>query len=276
MAPFATVHPQDLDRLQRHFNQLLRGEPVPPIQVRMLHKTGRHIWLEMMWRAVMDEVGQVVQLQVSSRDITDSKQNERRLEDVQKKLRQQQDMLQDVNSKLTELATLDSLTQLRNRRAFEERLEDETRRWRRQGQQVSLILLDIDDFKPFNDTFGHLKGDEVLRAIGQLLRRSLRAADFAARYGGEEFAIILPFTDRAGSLLVAEQLRKAIEGAEWNDRAITASIGVATMGGDITTSEELIDSADRALYRSKQAGRNCVRPGTGHGEPGVESGTSSE
>jgi len=90
MAPFATVHPQDLDRLQRHFNQLLRGEPVPSIQIRMLHKTGRHIWLEMMWRAVIDEVGQVVQLQVSSRDITDSKQNERRLEDAQKKLRQQQ------------------------------------------------------------------------------------------------------------------------------------------------------------------------------------------
>jgi PAS domain S-box-containing protein len=78
MAPFATVHPQDLDRLQRHFGQLLRGEPVASIQVRMLHKTGRHLWLEMMWRAVVNDAGQVVQLQVSSRDITDSKQNERR------------------------------------------------------------------------------------------------------------------------------------------------------------------------------------------------------
>lgn len=261
MAPFATVHPQDYDRLQRHFSQLLRGEPVGSIQVRMLHKTGRHIWLEMMWRAVMDENGHVVQLQVSSRDITDSKQNERRLEEAQRKLRQQQDMLHDVNSKLTELATLDSLTQLRNRRAFEERVEDETRRWRRNGNAVSLVLLDVDDFKMFNDTFGHLKGDEVLRAVGQIVKRSLRGSDFAARYGGEEFAVILPNTDRDASLVVAEQLRLAIESATWDDRAITVSIGVATMSEEIITSEALIDSADRALYRSKQAGRNCVNAG---------------
>jgi diguanylate cyclase (GGDEF)-like protein/PAS domain S-box-containing protein len=258
MAPFATVHPQDLERLQRHFNQLLRGEPVPPIQVRMLHKTGRHIWLEMMWRAVMDEVGQVVQLQVSSRDITDSKQNERRLEDVQRKLRQQQGMLQDANNKLSELASADSLTELRNRRAFEERLDDETRRWRRNGSDVSLILLDVDHFKAFNDTFGHPRGDDVLREVGRILRRELRPTDFAARYGGEEFAIILLNTDRSGALAMAERLREAIETATWEDRGITASIGVATLGAEIRTSEALVDHADRALYRSKQSGRNCV------------------
>lgn len=258
MAPFATVHPQDLERLQRHFNQLVRGEPASSIQLRMLHKTGRHIWLEMMWRAVVDDAGQVVQLQVSSRDITESKQNERRLEDAQKKLRQQSDMLQDVNSKLTVLAAVDSLTQLRNRRAFEERLEDETRRWLRNRTDVSLIMLDIDRFKAFNDTFGHPKGDDVLRAVGQLLRTSLRAADFAARYGGEEFAIILPNTNSAGSQVVAEQLRRAIEGATWAERPITASIGVATMSEAISTSGLLIDQADRALYRSKEEGRNRV------------------
>jgi diguanylate cyclase (GGDEF)-like protein/PAS domain S-box-containing protein len=258
MAPFATVHPQDLERLQRHFNQLVRGQPVPAIQVRMLHKTGRHIWLDMMWRAVMDDAGEVVQLQVSSRDITDSKLNERRLEDAQKKLRQQQDMLHDANSKLSELASLDSLTGLRNRRAFEERLDDETRRWRRNGSDVSLILLDVDHFKLYNDTFGHPKGDEVLRAVGGLLRESLRASDFAARYGGEEFAIILPNTGRDGALKVAEQLRQAIESTTWEDRPITASVGTATLCSEVRTSEDLVAYADRALYRSKQAGRNCV------------------
>jgi diguanylate cyclase (GGDEF)-like protein/PAS domain S-box-containing protein len=261
MAPFATVYPNDLDRLQRHFNQLVRGEPATSIQVRMLHKTGRHIWLEMMWRAVVDDNGQVVQLQVSSRDITDSKQNERRLEDAQKKLRQQSNMLQDVNSKLTELAAVDSLTQLRNRRSFQARLEDETRRWRQHGADVSLVMLDIDHFKAFNDTFGHPAGDEVLRSVGQLLRTSLRAADFAARYGGEEFAIILPNTNSAGSLVVADQLRQAIEGAQWAERPITASIGVATMSEEISTPEQLLAEADRALYRSKESGRNRVTAG---------------
>lgn len=258
MAPFATVHPQDLDRLQRHFNQLVRGEPVASIQVRMMHKTGRHLWLDMMWRAVLDDAGQVVRLQVSSRDITDSKQNERRLEEAQRKLRQQQDMLQDVNSKLSELASLDGLTQLRNRRAFEERLADEERRWRRHGGDLSLVLLDIDHFKSFNDTYGHPKGDEVLRNVGRLLKRSLRSADFAARYGGEEFAVILPNTDNAGAMVVAEQLRRLIETATWDDRPITASIGVASMSEEVGTGEALVDFADRALYRSKQAGRNRV------------------
>jgi diguanylate cyclase (GGDEF)-like protein/PAS domain S-box-containing protein len=258
MAPFATIHPQDQERLQRHFSQLLRGEPVPSIQVRMMHKAGRVIWMEMMWRAVMDDTGQVVQLQVSSRDITDSKQNERRLEDVQKKMRQQQDMLQDVNSKLSELAAADSLTGLRNRRAFEERLEDETRRWRRNACDVSLILLDVDHFKSFNDTYGHPRGDDVLRAVGAILRQTLRASDFAARYGGEEFAIILPNTDRSEALEIAEHLRRAIETATWEDRGITASIGVATLCAEVSTSDELVDYADRALYRSKQSGRNCV------------------
>jgi diguanylate cyclase (GGDEF)-like protein/PAS domain S-box-containing protein len=258
MAPFATVHPKDADRLQRHFDQLLRGEPGASIQVRMLHKTGRYIWLEMMWRSVLDDVGHVVQLQVSSRDITDSKQNERRLEDAERKLLHQKGMLEDANGRLSELAAIDGLTQLRNRRAFEERLEDETRRWRRNGSDVSLLLLDIDHFKQYNDTYGHPKGDEVLRSFGNLLRTSLRAADFAARYGGEEFAVILPNTNRAGSLIVAEQLRRAIEGAPWEEREITASIGVATMSEEINTAEHLVDFADRALYRSKQAGRNRV------------------
>jgi diguanylate cyclase (GGDEF)-like protein/PAS domain S-box-containing protein len=258
MTPFATVHQQDIERLVRHFNQLLRGDPVASIQVRMLHKTGRHLWLEMMWRAVTDDAGQAVQLQVSSRDITESKQNERRLEEAQRKLRQQQEKLQDVNNRLAELASLDALTQLRNRRGFEERLEDEIRRSRRHGYPLSLMLLDIDHFKLFNDTFGHPRGDEVLRNVGRCIRRSVRATDVAARYGGEEFAVILPNTDRSGAVVAAEHLRAAIEEATWVDRQITASIGVATYSNEVNSADALLDHADRALYQSKQAGRNRV------------------
>jgi len=258
MMPFATVHTDDLDRLLRHFNLLLRGDPVASVRVRMLHKTGRHIWLDMMWRSVTDSAGNVVRLQASSRDITESKQYERRLEDAQRKLRQQQEMLQEVNNRLADLASLDALTQLRNRRAFEERLEDEVRRARRHGVALSLVLLDVDHFKSYNDTFGHPRGDEVLRAIGRTLRRTIRATDCAARYGGEEFAVILPNTDRDGAATAAESIRLAIAGAAWEDRAITASIGVATFGPDAGTTDALIDAADRALYRSKQQGRDRV------------------
>jgi diguanylate cyclase (GGDEF)-like protein/PAS domain S-box-containing protein len=263
MSPFATVHHDDMDRLVRHFNQLRRGDPAASIQVRMMHKTGRHLWLEMLWRATLDDGGHVVQLQVSSRDITESKQYERRLEEAQRNLQQQQETLREVNSRLSDLASLDALTQLRNRRAFEERLEDELRRSRRHGYPTSLALLDIDDFKAYNDSYGHPAGDEVLRQVGRLLRRTLRASDFAARYGGEEFAIILPNTDATGAGVAAEHMRQAIDSAAWTNRPITVSVGVSTWGGQVTTADALVDQADRALYLSKQAGRNRVSQSVG-------------
>jgi diguanylate cyclase (GGDEF)-like protein/PAS domain S-box-containing protein len=258
MAPFAIVHPDDSDRLTRHFNQLVRGEPVTSIQCRMLHKTGRHIWLDMMWRAVFGDDGAISRLQVVSRDITEGKQYEKRLEEAQKKLRVQQEKLYEANSRLEALASTDSLTGLKNRRAFEERLEEEVGRTRRHGHQLALVLLDIDHFKSFNDTFGHPKGDEVLRNIGRLIKRTSRETDVCARYGGEEFAIILPHTDQDGALGLAERLRRAIEEAVWEDRPMTASVGVAHICREVTTAEQLLDQADRALYRSKQDGRNRV------------------
>jgi diguanylate cyclase (GGDEF)-like protein/PAS domain S-box-containing protein len=263
MSPFATVHQEDVDRLVRHFNQLRQGDPAGSIQVRVMHKTGRYLWLEMLWRAVLDEEGHVVELQVSSRDITESKQYERRLEEAQRNLRQEQEKLQEMNNRLSDLASLDALTQLRNRRAFEDRLEDELRRSRRHGYATSLVLLDIDHFKAFNDTYGHPAGDEVLRQMGRLLRRTLRVSDFAARYGGEEFAIILPNTDAEGAGVASENIRDAIQSATWAQRPITASVGVATWGGLVTTADALIDQADRALYLSKQGGRNRVSQSVG-------------
>jgi diguanylate cyclase (GGDEF)-like protein/PAS domain S-box-containing protein len=258
MAPFAIVHPDDTDRLQRHFGQLVRAEPVTSIQCRMLHKTGKHIWLDMMWRAVFSQEGKVVRLQASSRDITERKEYEKRLEEAQKKLKVQQERLVEVNSRLEQLAALDGLTGLKNRRAFEARLVEEVARARRYDHPLSLVLLDIDHFKSYNDTFGHPKGDDVLRNVGRLLLRAMRDTDFAARYGGEEFAIILPNTDHERAHQVAERLRVAIEAATWDDRAITASVGAASFAREINTAETLLECADRALYRSKEAGRNRV------------------
>ncbi|HSA57437.1 MAG TPA: sensor domain-containing diguanylate cyclase [Gemmatimonadaceae bacterium] len=258
MAPFAIIHPLDAERVRRHFNLLVRGEPVTSIQCQVLHKTGRHIWLDMMWRSVLNAHGEVERLQVASRDITDSKQYEKRLEEAQRKLREQQVELEEMNERLKSLASTDALTGLKNRRAFEERLDRELSRSRRHGHPLSLILLDIDHFKSYNDTYGHPKGDEILRIVGRLLTRTMRETDFASRYGGEEFAILLPDTDREGAQHLAERLRHTIESAKWPDRPITASVGVASYSGQASTAEALIDYADRALYRSKQLGRNRV------------------
>lgn len=156
------------------------------------------------------------------------------------------------------LASHDGLTGLKNRRAFEERLVEELARIRRSGQPVSLLLLDIDHFKAFNDSFGHPRGDEVLRSVARLLSRAIRDTDIAVRYGGEEFAIVLPNTDLEGAALMGERLRLAIEEAPWAERAITISVGAATATSHTTVVTELLEHADRALSPSKQGGRDGV------------------
>jgi len=258
MTPFAIVHPEDSDRLRRHFDALMRDEPVMPLSSRVLHKSGRHIWLETMWRAVVDKDGQVIRLQASARDITERKEYERRLEEAQRKLTVQQERLMDANVRLEALATIDGLTGLKNRRAFEERLVDEIARSRRTVRPLSLLLLDIDHFKQYNDSFGHPRGDDVLREVARHLTRCMRDTDYAARYGGEEFALLLPDADKEGALQLAERVREQIEQATWDGRPVTVSIGVATLAGELATPEVLVEQADRALYRSKQNGRNLV------------------
>lgn len=258
MSPFAMVHPDDGDRLRRHFDELIRGAPVTALSCRMLHKTGKHLWLEMMWRALRDADGRIATLQASSRDITERKDYERQLEETRRKLQYNHESLLEANARLAALASQDGLTGLRNRRAFEERLPEELSRIRRTQQPVSLLLIDIDHFKAFNDSFGHPRGDEVLRAVARLLARSIRDTDVAVRYGGEEFAVILPNTDTEGAEQMGERLRDAIASSVWTERQITISVGAATAVTHAVSAESLVDQADRALYRSKQAGRNRV------------------
>jgi diguanylate cyclase (GGDEF)-like protein/PAS domain S-box-containing protein len=257
-SPLAMVHPDDQTKLRTHLDALARGEPVTAVATRALHKSGKHVWLETLWRAVLNREGKVVRLQASSRDVTERKGYERELEETRRKLQVNQDRLMEMNQQLQSLASLDALTGMKNRRAFEERLQAEVARARRSGSTLTLLLLDIDHFKQFNDSFGHPRGDEVLRTVARILLRSIRDCDFAARYGGEEFAIILPDTDREGAMMMGERLREAIEDAAWPDRSITASVGAATFQWEWGTPEALVDHADRALYRSKQSGRNVV------------------
>ena len=179
------------------------------------------------------------------------------------KLRRLQIELEEANARLEVLAVTDGLTGLKNRRAFQEKLQEEVARVARYSAPLSLLLLDIDHFKQFNDTFGHPAGDGVLRDVSRILEENSRSTDFVARYGGEEFVLLLPNTDRQGSLVLAENVRKAVERSDWRDRPISVSIGVATLAAANGDGMVLVKEADVALYRSKENGRNCVH----HADP---------
>lgn len=160
---------------------------------------------------------------------------------------------------LEELSITDQLTGLYNRRHLGQALTTECERARRHGHPVSLLLLDIDHFKAYNDSHGHLAGDEVLRRVGQLLRETVRTGDCAARYGGEEFVVVLPNTGTDGAVDLAERLRQRMREEAFEGGTVTASVGVTQSPTKGFTPESLIAAADEALYRAKREGRDRVR-----------------
>lgn len=165
---------------------------------------------------------------------------------------------------LEELSVTDPLTGLYNRRFLEQRLEEEVGRCARKPQPLSVILLDLDHFKQYNDRNGHLAGDQALRRIAQLLKSSAREVDIVTRYGGEEFCVLLPATSKREALLVAERMRRSIEkapfaaGPERPPCSLTSSFGIATAPGDGLQPQVLLNAADMALYQAKHQGRNRV------------------
>ncbi|MGI4790643.1 MAG: diguanylate cyclase [Janthinobacterium lividum] len=191
-------------------------------------------------------------------DLTERKLAEQRIQDYAVVLELQKNELETANQELSNLATTDGLTGLKNHRAFQERLAGDCEIASRHHTPLSLLLMDVDNFKQFNDTFGHPAGDAVLKQVAQLLGKTMRECDFVARYGGEEFVVILPLTDQAGAVQAAERCRLAIEGAGWSCRPVTASFGIATFSLDCTGSAALITAADEALCAAKSNGRNQV------------------
>lgn len=173
-------------------------------------------------------------------------------------LEEQKTQLEAANRQLEGLAMHDSLTGLGNRRAFEHRLGQEMNQAKRYGTPLSVLLLDVDSFKTYNDTFGHPAGDGILRRLSEILRSQGRDTDFFARYGGEEFIVILPLTDAAGAMVLAERLRAAVERTAWPERPVTVSLGAATLLAAMSDAAALVAAADHALYAAKTAGRNCV------------------
>jgi diguanylate cyclase (GGDEF)-like protein len=169
-------------------------------------------------------------------------------------LQKAQAELQAANARLQELVVTDALTGLGNRRVLEDRLVAEMSASRR-GRKISLLMLDIDHFKLRNDTFGHQDGDEVLREMGNLMRRIVRGNELGARYGGEEFAVLMPNASEDEAAGLARRLLREVRTTKWEHRPITVSIGVAESVKAMTPSE-LITAADTALYAAKAAGRD--------------------
>ncbi len=177
------------------------------------------------------------------------------------RLAEKNEELQRANEILSQLSITDGLTKLHNHRYFQDYLTREIKRVARTRTPLSLILLDIDDFKLLNDTHGHAAGDEVLVSLASIMTDSARESDLIARYGGEEFVVLMPNTDLAGAVHLAEKIRMAVEttrliiGDGMKPIEITISAGVALYNGN---RREFFSSADRALYEAKAAGKNCV------------------
>jgi diguanylate cyclase (GGDEF)-like protein/PAS domain S-box-containing protein len=244
----AGVNGDDLPRVELTVASLKRGEAEDArISYRTRHREKGEIWIESTMHATRkSETGEVDGVVAISRDMTAHK---------------------ELEDKLAALATIDGLTGISNRRHFDEQLEAEWARARRDDTSLSLLLIDVDHFKKFNDQYGHQAGDRCLQSIASVLAAGgRRPADLAARYGGEEFVIILPNTDAVGCEEVSDRFRFTLRELglvhELNhpSKLVTVSLGGATIWpsaaqGSIKSSS-LIEAADRALYAAKNSGRD--------------------
>ncbi len=236
------VYPDDLESARSLSKNLVEAPQSITYQCRFLRKDGSYVWIEAAARSIPDpDSGEILEFQAAIRDISDRKR---------------------MHQELERLAQQDSLTGLGNRRRFEQEVEAEMARSRRQLAPGALLLIDLDHFKSVNDSLGHLAGDKVLKQIAEILGERLRESDALARLGGDEFAILLPDTGLREARLVAESLTRAIrEGTEKGSVAsVTASIGVALFDGDPRLDvPTVIAEADLAMYAAKDDGRDRVR-----------------
>lgn len=246
--PSAFVLEEDRPIILGEAERVLQGDDVDALILRTIKPDGVMAWVETSSRALRDpETGALVEVILVMRDVSER---------------------QALQIRLEREAITDGLTGLANRRAFDDALEREWARAVRNDTELSLILMDVDHFKAFNDRYGHPAGDGCLRDVARAIQDVVRRpGDLAARYGGEEIAVILPRTPAAGAAKVAEALRLAVQGlavphADSACGVLTASLGVATAAGPvgltIAMPDGLLIGADGALYRSKNKGRNRV------------------
>lgn len=222
------------------------------LELEYYHKNGSVLWIENVLRAIRNEKGEIVALLGMSRDITNR--------------RQMEEALRDSVQRLEELSITDGLTGLYNQRHFYNALALEMTRSQRYGRSLSLMMIDIDDFKAFNDTYGHMEGDRVIEHLGAAIRRCTRKSDIACRYGGEEFVVLLPETSTVQATVMAERMREVFQAHSFHPRNgekvhKTISIGISQCEME-EGSRSFITRADLLMYEAKRRGKNrvCTSP----------------
>lgn len=255
------IAPEDHERARANIARMFQGGYSGPNEYRGMRKNGTAFDIEVNSGLLRGAKGQPIKMVIIGRDITERKQAEQRIQQLVHQL--------EIEKNAAEFnAVTDSLTGLANRRYFDEAIRAEFFRLKRSGAHLSLIMLDVDHFKKFNDCYGHLAGDNCLQMIGATLKAVVgRVPDIIARYGGEEFVAILPETEKNGAINLAERIRQAVEqlaiphGESATTDHVTVSLGVVTISSatDLVTPEQIVAMADTALYRAKKGGRNrCV------------------
>ena len=265
------LHDDDREDVQRALQDALNGSGTYQHEHRMHHRDGTVFHVFDRGQVVeRDESGNPTRMAGAVSDITERVHAEHRLRvttealidaniSLERKVEERTAELERANENLRNLAWRDSLTGLPNRLAGMDRLESEFARLTRSDATSSVLMLDVDFFKPINDTYGHGVGDDVLRHIASLIKSSIRTGDFVARFGGEEFMALLPDTDLEGARTVAEKVREAIQdNPEGTVGAVTISIGVTLASSADPDMDVAVRRADAALYEAKRSGRNRV------------------
>ncbi|MBW2617726.1 MAG: diguanylate cyclase [Deltaproteobacteria bacterium] len=249
------VPPPEAASKKTLWREIKAGRKVVGLETRRLAQDGKEIPVTISAASISNERGEPAETLMIFRDITAQ--------------HQAAEALQKAYELQKELAERDALTGLLNHRRLNEELNKEMERARRQNTTLSLVMMDLDNFKQLNDTYGHLVGDQALRLVSQSLMQTCRVIDVVGRYGGDEFLIILPGTDAEGAKLLAERITedlslRTLEGAGQNHQTVSASLGLSTFPYDAGSPTILLDMADKAMYRSKVApGHNVISWGEG-------------
>lgn len=249
---FHLLHPEDVESSLKEFEQLNEGVSHLSIQNRCRCADGTYKYFS--WTAFPDLESD--RIYVTGRDITDIIESNQKISKLASDL-------EEANNKLLEQASTDPLTKLKNRRSFNEEINHLIRLGQHQEKSISLMMIDVDHFKDYNDKFGHPSGDRILIRLAEVFTETLRSCDLVARFGGEEFVVALSDTNEEKAVEVAERLMANVKKKSWENSPITISVGITTLNfngpvpiyhTDLSTG--IIEDADRALYRSKANGRN--------------------